>query len=222
MEHWTRYTTAGRRGESRPTDSVELGPGDVAGLDRRLLGDVSGQRVLDLGTGAGHSAIAMARAGAHVVAVDSDAGQITRARSNAELAEVHLELHHAELADLAFCQADVFDAVISVHALAAVADLGRVFRQVHRVMKPERPLIVTLPHPASLMVDPDHPDTIIDAYDDPSTRGQGMNLTHRHGIGHVFTQLVRSNFRVDTLLEPSSPGSRHPASVIFRSRKVGT
>jgi len=221
MGNWTRYTTAGRRGERRPTDSVELGPGDVQGLDRRLLGDVEGMRVLDLGTGAGHGAIALAGAGAQVVAIDADEDQVARARSNAEIAELHVEFHHAGLADLAFLQADIFDAVISVHALAAVDDLGRVFRQVHRVLKAERPLVITLPHPAGLMVDPAAPTTIVAAYDNADVLGDGVDLTHRHGAGHVFTQLTRSNFRVDTFLEPSGDG-HFPASIVLRSRKVGT
>ncbi|MGI9605072.1 MAG: class I SAM-dependent methyltransferase [Acidimicrobiales bacterium] len=221
MDRWTRYTTAGVRGEDRPTDSLELGPGDVAGLDRRLLGDVSGLRVLDLGCGSGHGAIALARAGARVVAIDPDAAQITRARRNAEEAETHVELHNADLAELAFLHADVFDAVVSVHALSGVSNLGRVFRQVHRVLKPERPLVFTLPHPASLTLHFDHPDTLVADYGDDTPLGEGPMLTHRHGIAHVFTTLMRSNYRVDTLVEPAGEG-RFPASVVFRARKLGT
>lgn len=216
-----RYTTSGARGSKRPTDVVELGPGDVAGLDRRLLGDVRGLRVLELGTGVGHGAIALASQGARVVAIDPDAEQVATARANAESAEVHVELHNADVAELAFLQADVFDAVISVHALAGVADLGRVFRQVHRVMKAERSFLITLPHPAALMVDPAEPTQVIADYAESGVLGSGAQTTHRHGIGHVFTQLSRANFRVDQLLEPAGDGP-HPASVIFRAKKLGT
>ena len=221
MQSWTRYTTSGTSGQNRPTDSVEFGPGEVVGLDRRLLGDVSGLRILDLGTGTGNSAIALARLGARVVAIDPDLDQVELARRSADDAEVHVEVHHADLADLAFLQADIFDAVISVHALASVSDLGRVFRQTHRVLKADRPLVVSLPHPAALMVDPDADHTILRTYHDSEVRGEGPHLTHPHGIAHVFTQLTRANYRVDTMLEPIGP-NLHPASVIFRARKVGT
>lgn len=221
MTSWTRYTTAGELGRQRPLDTVELGPGDVTGLDRRLLGDVSGTRVLELGTGAGHSAVALAHLGARVVAIDSDADEVERARRAAEKAEVHVELHHSDLADLAFLPADTFDAVISVHALSAVNDLGRVFRQTHRLLKVDRPIVLTLPHPASLMADPDNPTTLISRYDDEELLGEGEHLTHRHGIAQVFAQLNRANYRVDTILEPRGSG-HHPASVIFRARKIGT
>jgi 2-polyprenyl-3-methyl-5-hydroxy-6-metoxy-1,4-benzoquinol methylase len=220
MQNWTRYTTAGDYGQRRPTQTVELGPGDVDGLDRRLIGDVSGMRILDLGCGAGHSAVALAHQGARVVAIDPDETQVTLARSTSERAEVHVEVHHADLADLAFLQADIFDAVIAVHSLAGVSDIGRVFRQTHRLLKTDRPLIVSLPHPAGLMVNAESPRTIATDYDDSAALGEGHYLTHRHGIGHIFTQLNRANYRVDTLIEPKG-NDPHPASVIFRARKIG-
>lgn len=220
MATWTRYTTAGDYGQRRPTTHVELGPGDVAGLDRKLLGELDGMRVLDLGCGAGHTAIALAKQGARVVAIDAEETEVVRTREAAEQHEVHVEVHHGDLADLAFLHADIFDAVISVHSLAAVGDIGRVFRQVHRLLKTDRPIVFTLPHPAGLMVTSDAPKTISSKYLDAVPLGEGPYLTHRHGIGHAFTQLHRANFRVDTLLEPEG-NEAHPASAVFRARKIG-
>ncbi len=208
MHEWTRYTTAGHFGVARPLDWVELGPGNVEGLDRRLLGDVTGLRILDLGSGAGRSAIALASDGARVVAIDPDETEIEVARSAAEDAAVHVETHHSDLADLAFLHPDSFDAVLAVHSLAAVEDLGRVFRQTHRLLKSDRPLVVSLPHPASFPSGTKGPF------------GEGPHLTHAHAIGHVFTQLTRANYRVDTLLEPDGDGP-HPTSVVYRARKIG-
>lgn len=211
---WTRYTTSGRAGKQRPTDSVELGPGPVEGLDRRLLGDVSGLRVLDLGTGVGHSAVALARLGARVIGIDPDEKQLAAAREAADEAEVHVELHQADFAELAFLHADVFDVVLSVHALAGVENLGRVFRQVHRVLKPDRALVLTLPHPAALAATREE-------FGGKKTRGSGASLTVEHTTTEVFTLLTRSNYRVDTLLEPEGEGL-HPSSLIMRGRKLGT
>lgn len=211
---WTRYSTAGRGGRTRPTDRVELGPGEVDGLDRRLFGDVEGLRVLELGAGAGNGSIALAAAGAKVVAIDADADQVVAARATAEENEVHVELHHSDLAELAFLRADSFDLVVSVHALAATADLGRVFRQVHRVLKSDKPIVVSLPHPAQIMLDADT------TYLDAPPLGEGRQRTHGHTVSSVFTNLTRSNFRVDTLLEPTGEG-RTPASLIMRAKKLG-
>lgn len=214
-QEWTRYTTSGASGQQRPVDHVELGPGDVTGLDRKLLGELDGLRVLELGTGAGHSAIALAAAGARVIGVDPDSEQVMHARAAAEEHEVHVELHHSDFAELAFLRADSFDLVLSIHALAATPDLARVFRQVHRVLKADKPFVITLPHPAALMVNNER------SYFDTSVSGTGHHLTHNHTVSSVFTSLSRSNYRVDTLLEPDH-NDRGPASLIFRARKLGS
>lgn len=213
-QQWTRYTTSGTPGQQRPVDQVELGPGNVAGLDRKLLGELEGLRVLELGTGAGHSAIALAAAGARVVGIDPDADQIMQARAAVEDHEVHVELHNSDFAELAFLRADSFDLVLSVHALAATADLARVFRQVHRVLKADKPFVLTLPHPATLMVDN------ATGYFDTQASGTGHHLTHHHTVSSVFTSLTRSNYRVDTLLEPDDNATT-PASLVMRARKLG-
>jgi len=221
VQNWTRYTTAGDGSNWEPDGepAVEVGPGEVEGLGRKLLGDVTDQRILDLGCGAGTNAIALAHLGARVVAIDPYESQVTIARASSEAAEVHVEIHTSDIADLAFLHPESFDAVIAVHSLAAAPDLGRVFRQIHRLLKSDRPLILTLPHPAALMVEPAGKDVIVADYDESETLGEGSYLTHRHGVSHVFTQLIRANYRVDTLLEPNGDG-RFPASLVVRARKV--
>ena len=49
-----------------------------------FLGDVSNTRVLDLGTGTGRAAIALARRGARVTGIDASSGMLTMARRRAE------------------------------------------------------------------------------------------------------------------------------------------
>ena len=61
----------------RPLDYVEFGPGLVDDIDRRLIGDTRRRKVLDLGCGAGHTAVGLARA--RVIATDSDAEQVAAA-----------------------------------------------------------------------------------------------------------------------------------------------
>jgi len=219
MHEWTRYTTAGPTGASRPDTFVELGPDHTDGLDRRLLGEVTGLRVLDLGCGAGRSSISLARQGARVVAVDPDTIEVDRVRTAADIAEVHVEVHHGELAELAFLPADSFDAIVAVHSLASIANIGRVFRQAHRLLRIDRPIVITLPHPASLVLD--DTSSVVGTYGSGDPVGAGEHLTYPHAIGEVFTQLTRANFRVDTLIE-STGATPLPTSVIFRARKTGS
>jgi ubiquinone/menaquinone biosynthesis C-methylase UbiE len=226
-----RFTAASPTGNDLPTDVVTYGP-DVAREDTlKLLGNVDGKRVLDLGCGTGHNAIALAKQGAKVIAVDESSDQVADARAACEREGVKVELHHAPLAELAFIRADTIDAAISAWGLAPVEDIDRVFRQVDRVLKPEHPLVLSMPHPAFAMVDPtDHERRVQRSYWETASVDGLVPRT----ISQLFTSLGRANFRVDTLLEPepAAAGGRRsaswhdhmrfvPATLVLRARKQG-
>jgi SAM-dependent methyltransferase len=208
--------------------------------DLRLLGDLDGKRVLVLGSGAGHAAVAMAAQGAHVITVDPDHANLALVRDAADVHELKVEVRQSDLADLAFVRADSVDIVYSAYSLATTPDLGRIFRQAHRVLRPEMPLVFSLPHPAFALIDPagNDPLRVRRTYWDASPRVWDVDgrrgSDHPHTVSEIFTQLTRSNFRVDTLLEPEpSHERRHseyftevmkwiPATLLVRARKEGT
>ncbi|MCU1352104.1 MAG: Methyltransferase domain [Acidimicrobiales bacterium] len=235
---WHRYSAAHPAAPGQAT--VAVYGADLPSEDElRLLGDLEGSRVLDLGCGGGHNAVVFAKQGAKVIAVDPSAERLAAARQRAEDAGVRIEWHEGDLAELPFLRSDSVDAVVSAMALTEVDDLARVFRQVHRVLKPESAFVFTLPHPAFGMLDPTgaEPLRVQRAYDDdtPVTwdLGRDQVTDHPRTISAVFTTLHRANFRVDQLLEPlaSRAGSRSPwfteamqfvpATVLFRARKQG-
>ena len=233
---WTPFTVAAPGGADLPDDVVTYGPDIPGEPSLRLLGDLSGKRVLDLGCGAGSNAIAMARAGARVIAVDEDADQIGAARRAIDAADVKVELHQAPLAELAFLRAETIDAAISVHSLVRVADVGRVFRQLHRVLRQEHSFVLSVPHPTFALLDPDGPEPLQirrSAFDEqPYAHDDPRHGTHVRTAGALFTELGRAGFRVDHVLEPAPTGSsggphwtpamaKVPATLVLRARKEG-
>jgi SAM-dependent methyltransferase len=235
---YRRFSVAAPTGLDLPTDVVTYGA-DVPREDTfKLLGNVEGKRVLDLGCGVGHNAIALAAQGAKVIGVDESSDQIAAARAACEREGQKVEMHHGPLAELAFLRADTIDAVLSVFGLAPVADIDRVFRQVHRVLRPEMPLVLSLPHPAFALTDPDDADRRVhrsywDSAPISADEDAGVADVPRT-IASLFTSLGRANFRVDTVLEPEptprGPRSRRwtdlmtlvPATLIVRARKLGS
>ncbi len=227
---WVRYTTSFPAAKNRPLDYVELGP-DVPSLDRRLIGDVSGKRVVDLGCGMGHAAVALAKKGAKVFAVDADITQLTHTRELAERESVKVELHHSDLAELAFLRNASIDLVVSVFALSAVDDLDRVFRQANRVLHQGSAFIVSLPHPLSTLINQATDGSLRMArrFRDRTPLGEGVMLTHPHQISDLHASFARANFRVDVILEPESTSGPWrsaltgwvPAALIMRGRKEG-
>lgn len=220
---------------------VRLGPDLDDEALGRLIGPVDGRRVLDLGCGAGAASIALARRGARVIAVESSTARLAQARAAAEIAEVRIEFHHSDLADLAFVRADTVDLVVAVYSLSGIQDLGRVFRQVHRVLTPGSALLLSLPHPFATMLEIDADDPQPSPYltrtawsgSPVAWRAAGdEGVTHVHQIGDVFTTLARSNFEVDVLIEPDpldDASGIHtsglvdwvPPTLVVRARKLG-
>ena len=130
-----------------PTSTAHYGPDIPTEAELRLLGDLKGKRVLELGCGGAQCSIAFAKQGATAIGVDFSAEQLAFARRLCEREEVKIELRQGDLADLAFLRADSIDLVFSGYAFGYVDDLNRVFRQVHRVLKVGAPAGVQPPPP---------------------------------------------------------------------------
>jgi SAM-dependent methyltransferase len=216
---------------------VRYGPLVADERSLRLLGSVSGKRVLLLGTGGGQAAAALAGAGAKVIAVEPAATGVALARRYCGERGLSVEVHHRDLAELAFVRADTVDLALSVLSLAAVADLGRVFRQVHRVLRSEAALVLSLPHPTTSVLElrpggeVGQPEGAVfrRSYDEaqplrwslpPAATAPGgpadaleadQGEDHTHTIEATFAALTRAGFRVDTLLEPLAQAGPRPS-----------
>jgi len=234
---WDRLASGPESGAG--FDTVGYGPEMPGERELRLLGDVKGKRVLDLGCGEGQASITLARQGAHAIALDASARQLARGRQRAEAEEVRVEWHRSDLADLAFLRADSIDLAFSSHALAEVEDLDRVFRQVHRVLRPGGAFVFSYEHPVALCTGRDdaaegtlplgnlevrrsyfeRAPLVVDRDGEPIT-------LYTRTIGDVFAAAGRAGFRIDVILEPEplrsgDPGPAIPTSIIWRARKSG-
>ena len=152
---WDRHSAAYQDAAKLSTSVAHYGPDIPTEAELRLLGDLKGKKVLELGCGGAQCSIAFAKQGATAIGVDFSAAQLAFARQLCEQEEVRVELRQGDLADLAFLRADSIDLVFSAYAFGYVEDLNRVFRQVHRVLKVGAPLVFSLTHPAYDMIDDD-------------------------------------------------------------------
>ncbi len=118
-----------------------------------LARPIAGDLCLDLGTGAGHTAATLARAGAEVVGVDPSAGMLAAARQR-----------YGDVPGLRFVEAPghatgvpggSVDLVTARHTLHHHSDLPATLREVARVLKPGGRFV---------MVDEITPDPSVDAW----------------------------------------------------------
>lgn len=174
--------------------------------------------MLELGLyGSVPNCIAAAQKGARSIAVDPDQSLVAQARAAASRAEVSVEFHNNEIADLGLMRSASLDLVLCVHQITIDTDEARLFRQVHRVLKPEAGFVFVIGHPAAAIFDGD---------------GTAPNVTiqRQYGsttptIGQLAMSLQRANFSIDIMHELTSlrqPRAVVPSTLVVRARKLGS
>lgn len=198
-------------------NNVWFGRGVADDGEFRLCGDVAGKRVIELGATPASppivpNAIVLALAGAKAIAADPSAQRIADLRRAADAAEVRVECHQSELADLGFATSGSVDLVLATQTLDDIDDLPRLLRQVHRVLRPDATFVVSFTHPVAAIFD-----------------GGGGSPVRRYGstarsISELFMSLERSNFRLDAVHELTPVAGRDgfvPTVLLLRARKQG-
>ncbi len=103
---------------------------------------VPGERLLDVATGTGHSALSAARQGADVVGIDYVPALIEIARKRAAAEQVPAEFIEAAAENLPFPDSS-FDVVVSAIGVMFAADHQRAADEIVRVVRPGGRIVVT-------------------------------------------------------------------------------
>jgi ubiquinone/menaquinone biosynthesis C-methylase UbiE len=135
----------------------------------RIVGDISGKNILDLGCGQGYFCRLFAKKGATVSGVDVSPELIEKANQRSEGLHIRYVVSPAE--DLFSFAHQSQDIVVSVLATQNMRELDRVIAEVKRILKDNGRLILILNHP-SFRVPQDS-----DWYYNPESKKQGRVVT---------------------------------------------
>lgn len=136
-EAWDRVATdyQASHGAHIGSEDPRWGLWQLPEQELRILGDVAGSDVLELGCGAAQWAVRLAARGARVVALDNSGAQLEHARRAVARAGVHVELVHAAAEQLPF-EGERFDVVFCDWGATTFVDPYVLVPEVARVLRP--------------------------------------------------------------------------------------
>lgn len=113
----------------------------------KLLGDVSGLRVLDLGCGNGYLARKLARRAATVTGIDISEEMISLARLSERSEPLGIDYRTGAASRLDGVPDASLDAVVANYLLTSLPDCAGTLAEAHRVLRPGGRLVVVISHP---------------------------------------------------------------------------
>ncbi len=191
-------------------------PEGLREADARLLGDVAGRRVVEIGCGSAPCARWLAREGADVVALDVSAGMLARAAELNRATGVAVPLLQADAGALPLGTGSMDLACSSFGGLPFVADARAVLAEVARVLRPGGRFVGSVNHPMRWPF-PDSPDPddlqVTSSYFDRrpyvETDGSGRTVyvEHHRTVGDWVRAVVGAGLTLTDLVEPEwTPG----------------
>jgi SAM-dependent methyltransferase len=200
-------------GEFLGDDRFVWGPEGLDEADAALLGPADGLKgadVLEIGAGAAQCSRWLAARGARPVALDLSHRQLQHAlRIGGDL-----PLVQADASALPFRDGS-FDLACSAYgAVPFVAEPGRVFAEVRRVLRPGGRWVFSVTHPIRWAF-PDEPGpeglSVAASYFDRTPyveqddEGRAVYVEHHRTLGDRVRELVTAGFRLVDLVEPEWP-----------------
>jgi SAM-dependent methyltransferase len=159
----------------------------------RLLGDVRGQALADVGCGTGRHALRAASAGARVTAVDFSTRMLERARRKAgalPIAFVAADvMRPLPFPDAAFAR--ILCCLVTEH----IADLEALFRELGRIARGDAFVIVSAMHPAMML------KGVQARFFDPASGAETRPASYPHQIADYVMGATRAGLRLDHLSE---------------------
>jgi malonyl-CoA O-methyltransferase len=169
----------------------------------RLLGDVSGLALADVGCGTGRHALRAAAAGARVTALDFSRRMLERARQKAGALPVTFVAADVTrplpLPDAAFTR--VLCCLVTEH----IPDLEALFRELGRIARADGFVVVSAMHPAMML------RGLQARFFDPSSGADTRPQSYPHQIADYVMGATRAGLRFDHL-------SEHPVDAALAAR----
>src|SRR3989344_1770032 len=239
---WWEASSKKYQEECKIPIDIHYGPGSPNEKHYKLLGNLKGKNILEIGCGGAQCGIAMAKQGAKVIGIDISEEQLRFAKELAKKNKVRIQLYNGNIKKLPQIKSNSQDIVFSAFALHYVDDLHSCFKDVYSVLKKNGLFVFSLGHPIystanskTLKIENSYFDigkrTFV--FSDPTKKF----VYYKRNVGDLHNTLVENGFFVEKIIEPDSRKrysydpwyglwdytpqlmKMAPATIIFKARK---
>jgi ubiquinone/menaquinone biosynthesis C-methylase UbiE len=190
--------------------TVHYGPFGSDERHLKLLGDVNGKKVLELGCGGGQCAIALAKEGAICTGLDISKKQLDFARNLAEKNRVKVSFLKGSFSDLTSIKKCYYDIVLSVFSLQYAENLDSVLTQVNRILRRGGLFVFSIDHPFYIMISPDTLKVESSYYKNGKNielerwpdGSRHKSITYIRKVSDILNSILRSGLTLEAVLEP--------------------
>ncbi len=179
--------------------------------EARLLGEVAGRRVLEVGCGSAPCSRWLVTQGAIPIGLDLSEGMLAAAAREGARSGIAVPLVQGDAAALPFEDGSFDLACSAFGGLPFVADAGAALWEVARILRPGSRFVFSVTHPFH-WVFPDDSDParlrVTDSYFDRrpyvelDVQGRAMYVEHHRTMGDWIRLLVAAGFTIDDVIEP--------------------
>lgn len=190
------------------------GPEGLREDDARLLGDVSGRRVLEVGAGAAQCSRWLQDRGAAVVATDVSAGMLAQARHIDSSRRRPVPLLQADARALPLADGSVDVAFTAYGAIPFVPDPARIHGEIARVLRPGGRWVFSTTHPVRWAFPDDPGERGLRAfrsyfdrtpYVEADSDGALEVAEYHRTLGDHVADVVGAGLVIERLVEPEWP-----------------
>ncbi|MFW9977904.1 MAG: class I SAM-dependent methyltransferase [Candidatus Thorarchaeota archaeon] len=200
----------------------------------KIIEDVSGLDILEIGCGGGQNSIVLKKQGANfVVGIDQSESQIKHAKALAATLGIQIRFLKMDMEDMSELEDGSFDLILSAHAMNYASDIKRVFQECNRLLRNSGRVVTCVSHPLWIVLESvlientlsrivNYFEGIDDIWEWERSPGDSVATFHSKSwrLEHVINGLIESGFTIERFEEPrgyseEELNSLHPDAVPY-------
>src|SRR3989344_7931321 len=206
VKKWWEQNSESYQTESKIPIDIHYCPGAPHEKKLRLLGNLKGKTVLEIGCGGAQCGIAMAKEGAKITGIDLSEKQLELARTLSKKHKTDIKFIQGDITNLSMIKSDSQDIVFSAWAFQYLSEkqLVSCFKEVKRVLKKGGIFVFSLEHPFYDIFDKTNAKFNRSYYKRGVFRAKhakGVWTGYTRTVGDLVNTIINSRLIIEKMLE---------------------